>query len=224
MDGNGRWAKERLFARIRGHRAGVESVRAAVRTAGEIGVKYLTLYAFSQENWNRPKAEIEALMHLLDEFLRGEIDELNENNVQLHAVGQLEDLPQFVLRQLDKTKQATAKNTGLKLVLALSYGSRQEIVSAVRQIAEKVSKGFIAPKDVSEKMFSQHLFTHEYPDPDLLIRTSGELRISNFLLWQISYAEFVVLPVLWPDFRKEHFLEAIREYGKRQRRFGKVEE
>lgn len=212
-----------MLARIQGHRQGVEAVRAVVRTAGEIGVEYLTLYAFSQENWSRPKSEVEALMHLLEDFLKSEIDELNQNNVQLHAIGQIEDLSERVRRQLDATKEATSKNTGLKLILALSYGARQEIVRACRLIAERVVRQEIKPSEVNEKTLTDHLHTREYPDPDLLIRTSGEMRISNFLLWQISYAEFVVSPTLWPDFRKEHFLEAIREFGNRQRRFGKVE-
>lgn len=222
MDGNGRWAKQRSFARIRGHREGVESVRVVVRTAGEIGVEYLTLYAFSQENWCRPRVEVKALMRLLEEFLKNEIDELNENNVQLHAIGQLEDLPSGVRRQLSLTQKATEKNTGLKLILALSYGSRREITHAVRQMARGVFEGKIAPDDVDETLIARHLYTRDYPDPDLVIRTSGELRVSNFLLWQISYAEFVVSSVLWPDFRKDSFLEAIGEYGRRHRRFGKV--
>ncbi len=222
MDGNGRWAKQRTFARIQGHRQGVESVRAVVRTAGEIGVEYLTLYAFSKENWNRPKNEVKALMKLLEDYLKNEIQELNENNVQLHTIGNIEDMTERVRRQLDLTQKATVKNTGLKLILALSYGARQEIVMAARQIAQKVADGSMVPSQVNEDVLSKHLFTKEYPDPDLLIRTSGELRISNFLLWQISYSEFVASPVLWPDFRKEHFLDALREYGKRDRRFGTV--
>lgn len=223
MDGNGRWAKERTFARIQGHRKGVESVRAAVRTSGELGIKYLTLYAFSQENWSRPKREVEALMALLEEFLIHEIPELNENNVQLHAIGNLKQLPDRVLAQLKKTQDATAKNTGLKLILALSYGSRQEIVEAVKLISQEVAQHKLDPKNIDENVFSQHLYTKDYPDPDLLIRTSGEMRISNFLLWQISYSELVISPVLWPDFRKEHYLEALHEYAQRQRRYGGVE-
>jgi undecaprenyl diphosphate synthase len=223
MDGNGRWAKERTFARIQGHRKGVESVRAAVRTSGEVGIDYLTLYAFSQENWSRPKREVDALMALLEEFLIHEIPELNENNVQLHAIGDLKRLPDRVLNQLKKTQDATAHNTGLKLILALSYGSRQEIVDAVKSISQEVAQHKIDPKNIDEKLFARHLYTKDYPDPDLLIRTSGEMRISNFLLWQISYAELVVSSVLWPDFRKEHFLEALQEYAQRQRRYGGVE-
>ena len=223
MDGNGRWAKQRVFARIRGHRMGVESVRAVVRAAGEIGIQYLTMYAFSQENWSRPKSEVRALMQLLENYLKNEIGELNENNVQLHAIGQLEDLPERVRHQLSLTQRATAGNTGLKLILALSYGARREITQAVRQIAQETAKGLISPSDINEALIANHLYTREYPDPDLLIRTSGEMRVSNFLLWQISYSEFVVSPVLWPDFRKEHFLDALREYGRRQRRFGGVQ-
>ncbi len=222
MDGNGRWAKGRMLARIRGHRRGVESVRTVVRTAGEIGVQYLTLYAFSQENWSRPKSEVEALMRLLEDFLKNEIGELNENNVQLHSIGQIEDLPVRVRKQLDLTRKATSGNTGLKLVLALSYGARREITLAAQQIAREVARGLISPEDVNETLLASHLYTRDYPDPDLIIRTSGELRLSNFLLWQISYAEFVVSPVLWPDFGKEQFLDAVREYGQRQRRFGGV--
>jgi undecaprenyl diphosphate synthase len=222
MDGNGRWAKERSFARIQGHRRGVESVRATVRTSGEIGVEYLTLYAFSQENWSRPPSEVKALMLLLEDFLKSEIDELNENNVQLHTIGQLDRLPPRVRRQLDQTRRATQANTGLKLVLALNYGARQEILQAARRIAQAAVEGRIRPEEVDEAAFARHLDTKEYPDPDLLIRTSGEMRVSNFLLWQISYAEFVVSPVLWPDFRKEHLLDAVREYGRRHRRFGGI--
>lgn len=222
MDGNGRWAKTRSLARIRGHRQGVEAVRAAVRTAGEIGVEFLTLYAFSSENWSRPQSEIRALMELLKNFLKSEIEELNENNVQLHTIGEIERLPASVQRQIAATKSATAANTGLKLVLALSYGARQEITRAVRTIAQKIESHILDPRQISEELISRHLDTQDYPDPELLIRTSGEMRLSNFLLWQISYAEFVVLPVLWPDFRKEHLIEAVREFGNRQRRFGGI--
>jgi undecaprenyl diphosphate synthase len=222
MDGNGRWARKRMFARIQGHRRGVESVRAVVRTSGEIGVEYLTLYAFSQENWKRPQREIDALMKLLESFLKTEVGELNENNVQLHTIGQIEDLPANVRRQLEKTRQATAGNTGLKLILALSYGSRQEILRAVRSIISEVQEGKLDEKAVNEEVLASHLDTRDYPDPDLLIRTSGEMRISNFLLWQISYSELVISPVLWPDFGKKEYLEALREYGRRDRRFGGV--
>ncbi len=222
MDGNGRWAKERGYPRIEGHRNGVESVRAIVRAAGEVGVKYLTLYAFSVENWNRPKDEVDMLMKYLARFLKNEIGELQRNNVKLEAVGQIYRLPEFCQEQLKKSKAALAKNNGLTLILALSYGGRQEIVEAVRDIAAKAKDGKIDPAEINEQVISQHLYTHSYPDPDLLIRTSGEMRVSNFLLWQISYAEFVVTPTLWPDFRKAQFFEALEEYGRRHRRFGGV--
>jgi undecaprenyl diphosphate synthase len=222
MDGNGRWAKQRHLPRVEGHRNGVESVRAIVRAAGEAGVKYLTLYAFSVENWNRPKDEVDTLMQYLAKFLKNEIPELNKSNVRLDAIGQIYRLPEFVQEQLKKTKAALAKNNGLTLILALSYGGRTEIVEAIRGIAQKVKEGQLEPAEINEQLFSQHLYTRHYPDPDLLIRTSGEMRISNFLLWQISYAELVVTPTLWPDFRKGQFFEALEEYTRRHRRFGLV--
>jgi undecaprenyl diphosphate synthase len=220
MDGNGRWAKQRHLPRVEGHRNGVESVRAVVRAAGEVGVKYLTLYAFSVENWNRPKEEVDTLMKYLARFLRGEIGELNRNNVRLEVIGQIYRLPEFVQEQLRKTQEALAKNNGLTLILALSYGGRTEIVEAVRSLASKAKAGKIEPAEITEEVFAEHLYTRHLPDPDLLIRTSGELRISNFLLWQISYAELVVTPTLWPDFRKAQFCEALEEYARRHRRFG----
>lgn len=220
MDGNGRWAKQRGLPRVEGHRNGVESVRAIVRSAGEVGVKYLTLYAFSVENWNRPKDEVDTLMKYLARFLKNEIGELNRNNVKLDAVGQIWRLPDAVQQQLEKTKAALSKNTGLTLVLALSYGARTEIIEAVRELSAKARNGTIDPAEINERVFSEHLYTRHYPDPDLLIRTSGEMRVSNFLLWQISYAEFVVTPVLWPDFRKAQLYEALEEYARRHRRFG----
>ena len=222
MDGNGRWAKQRRLPRVEGHRHGVESVRAVVRAAGEAGVKYLTLYAFSVENWNRPKDEVDTLMKYLARFLKGEIVELNRNNVRLDAIGQIYRLPEFVQEQLKKTKAALAKNNGLTLILALSYGGRTEIVEAARSMAQKAKDGRLEPAEINEQLVSQHLYTCLYPDPDLLIRTSGEMRISNFLLWQISYAELVVTPTLWPDFRKPQFFEALEEYTRRHRRFGLV--
>ena len=222
MDGNGRWAKQRRLPRVEGHRNGVESVRSVVRAAGEVGVKYLTLYAFSVENWNRPKDEVDTLMKYLARFLKAEIGELNRNNVRLDAIGQIYRLPEFVQEQLEKTKAALAKNNGLTLILALSYGGRTEIIEAARGIAQKVKIGRLEPAEINEQLFSQHLYTCHYPDPDLLIRTSGEMRISNFLLWQISYAELVVTPTLWPDFRKAQFFEALEEYTRRHRRFGLV--
>jgi len=220
MDGNGRWAKQRGLPRVEGHRNGVESVRAIVRSAGEVGIKYLTLYAFSVENWNRPKDEVDTLMKYLARFLKNEVGELNRNNVRLDAVGQIWRLPDAVQQQLEKSKAALAKNTGLTLVLALSYGGRTEIIEAVRELAAKARNGTIDPAEINERVFSEHLYTRHYPDPDLLVRTSGEMRVSNFLLWQISYAEFVVTPVLWPDFRKAQLYEALEEYARRHRRFG----
>jgi undecaprenyl diphosphate synthase len=222
MDGNGRWAKQRHLPRVEGHRNGVESVRAVVRAAGEVGVKHLTLYAFSVENWNRPKDEVDTLMNYLARFLKNEIGELTKNNVRLDAIGQIYRLPEFVQEQLKKTKAALAKNNGLTLILALSYGGRTEIVEAVRDIGKKIKEGRVEPAEINEQLISEHLYTRHYPDPDLLIRTSGEMRLSNFLLWQISYAELVVTPTLWPDFRKPQFFEALEEYTRRHRRFGLV--
>ena len=222
MDGNGRWAKQRHLPRVEGHRVGVESVRATVRACGELGVKYLTLYAFSVENWNRPQDEVDTLMKYLARFLKSEIAELNKNNVRLEVIGQVYRLPEFVKEQLAKTQAALSKNTGLTLILALSYGGRTEIVEAVRAIAEKVKSGALETAEVTEQVMSQHLYTRHVPDPDLLIRTSGEMRVSNFLLWQISYSEFVVTPTLWPDFRRPQLIEALEEYGRRHRRFGGV--
>jgi undecaprenyl diphosphate synthase len=220
MDGNGRWAKQRHLPRVEGHRHGVESVRAVVRGAGEVGIKYLTLYAFSVENWNRPKEEVDTLMKYLARFLRTEEEELQGSNVRLDAIGQIYRLPEAVQDQLKKTQAALAKNNGLTLILALSYGGRNEIVDAVRSIAAKVREGRIEPAEITEKVVEDHLYTRHFPDPDLLIRTSGELRVSNFLLWQISYAELVVTPTLWPDFRRPQFFEALEEYARRHRRFG----
>jgi undecaprenyl diphosphate synthase len=222
MDGNGRWARQRHRPRIEGHREGAESVRATVRVAGEIGIKYLTLYAFSVENWSRPKDEVDALMKYLARYLKNEVGELNRHNVRLEVIGQIYRLPEFVQEQLEKTRQALARNNGLTAVLALSYGGRQEIVDAVRAIAAKVRLGRLDAADITEQTVAQHLYTKHLPDPDLLIRTSGELRVSNFLLWQISYAELVVTPTLWPDFRKAQLFEALEEYARRHRRFGGV--
>jgi len=185
-------------------------------------VKYLTLYAFSVENWNRPKDEVDTLMKYLARFLKSELAELNRNRVKLEVIGQIYRLPEFVQEQLKKTQAALAKNNGLTLILALSYGGRTEVVEAVRDIAAKVKQGNIEPAEINEKVISEHLYTHHFPDPDLLIRTSGEMRVSNFLLWQMSYSEFVVTPTLWPDFRKQQFFDALEEYGRRHRRFGGV--
>jgi undecaprenyl diphosphate synthase len=223
MDGNGRWAKQRGFmARIFGHRAGIESVREATRLAASLRLDALTLYAFSKENWVRPAEEVRALMELLERFLVDEIPELMDNNVRLVASGDLDDLPESTRRRLEATMAHTADNSGLRLNLALSYGARAEITRAVRRAMEMARAGTMAPEDMTPEAFSQLLDHPELGDPDLLIRTSGELRVSNFLLWQIAYSEFVSLPVLWPDFRRSHFLGALVEYQRRDRRFGGV--
>ena len=222
MDGNGRWAKQRHLPRIEGHRNGIESVRTVVRSAGEVGIKYLTLYAFSVENWSRPKDEVDTLMNYLARFLKSAVGELHRNNVRLEVIGQIYRLPEFVQEQLRKTRAALENNHGLTLILALSYGGRTELIDATRAIAQKVKDGQLEPAEINELLISQHLYTRNYPDPDLLIRTSGEMRVSNFLLWQISYTELVVTPTLWPDFRKPQFFEAIEEYANRHRRFGLV--
>ena len=222
MDGNGRWAQQRKLPRIEGHRAGAESVREVVRVCGELGIEYLTLYAFSIENWNRPKLEVKALMHLLEFYLKQEIPELNKNNVRLAAIGRLHALPDSAQKQLAKSMDALGKNTGLTLVLALSYGGRAEIVDATREIAREIKAGRLDVSDIDEKVISQHLYTRSIPDPDLLVRTSGEMRVSNFLLWQISYAEIYVTETLWPDFRRAELTKALEDYSKRHRRFGLV--
>ena len=222
MDGNGRWAKQRKLPRAEGHRRGAESARAVIRVASELGVKYLTLYTFSMENWSRPKAEVEAIMRYLVMYLKKETPDLNKHNVRLEVIGQTHRLPERVQTQLEKTRAALAKNTGLTLVLALSYGSRAEIVDAARSIAQKAVKGTVAPDEIDEELLGSHMYTGHMPDPDLLVRTSGEMRLSNFLLWQMSYAEMVVTPVLWPDFRKPEFIGAIEEFARRHRRFGKL--
>ena len=222
MDGNGRWAKQRSLPRVEGHRQGAESARTIIRTAGELGIKYLTLYAFSAENWNRPKDEVDALMKYLIHYLKTETPELNKNNVRLEVIGQIYRLPENVQEPLKKSIATLSKNNGLTLVMALSYGSRIEIVDAVRRIAEKARDGKLEPAAITEEVISQHLWTRNIPDPDLLIRTSGEMRVSNFLLWQISYAELVITPTLWPDFRKPQFFAALEDYARRHRRFGGV--
>ena len=222
MDGNGRWAKQHGLPRVEGHRRGADSAREIIRTAGELGIKYLTLYAFSAENWNRPKDEVDALMKYLIHYLKTETPELNKNNVRLEVIGQIYRLPENVQEHLAKSIATLSKNNGLTLVMALSYGSRIEIVDAVRRIGEEVKRGKLDPADINENVISDHLWTRNIPDPDLLIRTSGEMRVSNFLLWQISYAELVITPTLWPDFRKAQFFTALEEYARRHRRFGGV--
>jgi len=222
MDGNGRWAKQQGFARIRGHEKGAEAVRAAIEGCADSKVEFLTLYAFSTENWKRPKAEVHALMLLLERFLKKETPELIQKNVRLQAIGRLTDLPDSCQRELHRAIEATAKNTGVTLILALSYSGRSEIVDGIKSLLHEVQQGHLDPGMIDAEIFSKHLYTRYYPDPDLLIRTSGELRLSNFLLWQLSYTEIYVTPKLWPDFSKQDLLEAIKDYGKRHRRYGAV--
>ncbi len=222
MDGNGRWARERGLPRIEGHRRGSEAVRACTAACLEAGVAHLTLYAFSKENWQRPPAEVKALMTLLDRFLAERTAEIMERNIRLRAIGHLQDLPEKARRRLDDAITRSADNTALTLTLALSYGSRTEIADAARAIACEVRAGTLEPGDITEETVAARLYTAGQPDPDLLVRTSGEMRISNFLLWQLSYTEIVVTQKLWPDFTKEDLFAAIREYAGRQRRFGGV--
>jgi undecaprenyl diphosphate synthase len=222
MDGNGRWAKARRLPRLAGHRAGVEPVRESVRTCAELGIEVLTLYAFSVENWNRPKPEISGLMQILKDTLRRELAELDENGVRLRTIGRESDLPADVRRQLDETRHALEHNTGLTLNLALSYGGRAELVDAAAALVRDAVAGRISAEDIDETTLGRYLYTSELPDPDLLIRTSGELRVSNFLLWQIAYSEIWVTKDPWPDFRREHLITAIRDYQSRDRRFGRV--
>lgn len=221
MDGNGRWAKQKGFDRIVGHQNGVTSVRETTEAAAEIGIEYLTLYAFSTENWGRPKQEVDALMELLVDTIEKETPTLNKNNVRLLAIGDLSRLPEGAEKKLNKCIDQTAANTGLNLVLALSYSSRWEITQAVKDICKEVQDKKLSVDDISEETVSNHLNTKSIPDPDLLVRTSGELRMSNFLLWQLAYTEFYFTPVHWPDFRKENFYQAIYEFQQRERRFGK---
>lgn len=222
MDGNGRWARERGLPRIEGHRRGSEAVRACTAACLEAGVSFLTLYAFSKENWQRPPDEVKALMALLDRFLAERTAEIMERNIKLKAIGHLDDLPAKARKRLEDSVARSAGNTALTLTLALSYGSRTEITDAARAIAREARQGLIDPEAVTEETISSHLYTAGQPDPDLLVRTSGEMRISNFLLWQLSYTEIVVTDKLWPDFGKEDLFDAIREYAGRHRRFGGV--
>ena len=222
MDGNGRWAKKRLFNRIKGHEQGVNSVRTIVTACREIGISYLTLYAFSTENWLRPKSEIAALMSLLKQFLKSERKELMDHHIRLNAIGQIERLPEDVRQVLYEIIKLTETNQKMCLNLALSYGGRAEIVDMVKDIAKKAKNGRIEPEAITVDTISEHLYTRQIPDPDLLIRTSGEMRISNFLLWQIAYTEIYVTDTLWPDFTREEFVHILRDYQRRDRRFGKV--
>lgn len=224
MDGNGRWATKQGEDRVFGHHEGVNSVREIVEACGEIGVKHLTLYAFSTENWNRPKEEVDALMELLVATISMETPNLDKKGVKLQAIGDIESLPQSCQRELQESIDFTAKNDTLTLILALSYSSKWEITNAVKQIAKKVEEGKMNSKDITSKDIEKHLSTSKWPEPELMIRTSGEHRISNFLLWQLAYAEFYFTETLWPDFRKNEFFKAILSYQNRERRFGQTSE
>lgn len=224
MDGNGRWAKKKNLPRYAGHRIGIDSVRDIVEASAQIGVRYLTLYTFSTENWKRPKEEVSTLMRLLVRSLKKEIRELHKNNVRLTTIGNTSAMPETVQKELEEAKEKTAGNTGLVLVLALSYSGRWEITEAVRKIAIQVQAGDLKPEEINDAVFSTSLATAGIPDPDLLIRTSGEIRVSNFLLWQIAYSEIYISDVYWPDFRRDALYEAVASFQKRERRFGKVSE
>ena len=222
MDGNGRWAKSYRFKRIAGHKEGINSVREIVRVCGEIGVKHLTLYTFSSENWTRPKSEVSSIMNLLFSTIKKEIENLHKNNVRLSAIGELDDLPNKSYKEIMEGINKTKYNTGLNLILALSYGSRKELLRAFRRIVDKINSDKIKLDEITEDMISKELYTSEMPDPDLMIRTGGENRISNFLLWQSAYTEFYMVDVFWPEFREKELLNSINDYQSRQRRFGKT--
>lgn len=224
MDGNGRWAKKQGLLRAIGHENGTKSVRETVEATAELGIKNLTLYAFSTENWNRPKLEVQTLMKLLVRSLNKEIKTLQDNNIQLNAIGNLNDLPKKVHKELLEVIDKTKNNSRMTLTLALSYGAREELISAVKQISDKVKNNIISVENIDESIINKHLYTHNLPDVDLLIRTSGEQRISNFLLWQIAYAELYFTDILWPDFKKNNLYEALIDYQNRERRFGKTSE
>lgn len=224
MDGNGRWAKQKGLLRAFGHENGTKSVRVTVESCAKIGIENLTLYAFSTENWNRPKLEVDTLMKLLINSLKNELKTLTENRIRLHAIGNLDLLPKSAQKELLEVIETTKNNSRMTLTLALSYGSREEIISAVKQISDKVKNNIISIDSIDESIINQHLYTRNLPEVDLLIRTSGEHRISNFLLWQIAYAELYFTPILWPDFKEEDLYEAIISYQKRERRFGKTSE
>lgn len=224
MDGNGRWAKERGRPRVFGHKSGVKSVRESSEAAAELGVKHLTLYAFSTENWNRPANEVQALMGLLVETVKSEISTLNKNDIQLEAIGDLQKLPKKSYNALVHGIQATQENKRMKLILALNYSARWDIIQATRSIAHAVKANELQAEEINEELFESYLSTRNYPDPELMIRTSGESRISNFLLWQLAYAELYFTPIFWPEFRKKDFYTAILEYQNRERRFGRISE
>jgi len=224
MDGNGRWAKQKGFLRAIGHKNGTKAVRQTVEASAEIGIENLTLYAFSTENWNRPKLEVDTLMKLLVSSLKKEIKTLQDNNIKLNAIGNLNTLPKKVYKELNEVITSTQSNNRMTLTLALSYGSREELLNTVKEISIKVKNNIISTENIDESIINEHLYTQNLPDVDLLIRTSGEQRISNFLLWQIAYAELYFTNTLWPDFTKQHLCDAILEYQKRERRFGKTSE
>ncbi|WP_020588378.1 isoprenyl transferase [Desulfobacter curvatus] len=222
MDGNGRWAKKRLMNRVKGHEQGAQTVEEIVMASREIGIDVLTLYAFSTENWARPKEEVKALMHLLKRFLKNKTEELRKKDIRLNLIGQIQRLPDDVRKQAEQAMAATEKNSAMILNLAISYGAREEITMAVQQIAAKVKSGSLDPKDITDNTVSDHLYTAGMPDPDLIIRTSAEFRLSNFLMWQAAYSEFAFIPTLWPDFTKQEFYQVLIDYQQRDRRFGKV--
>lgn len=222
MDGNGRWAQKKFMNRVKGHERGADTVRMVVRACREIGISFLTLYAFSTENWQRPKAEVAALMALLKKFLVSERVEMQVNNIRFNVIGEQERLPADVREEIQRTRDATKNNGGMVLSLALSYGGRSEIVKAVREIASDVQNGRLSPDAITEHTIISHLYTADMPDPELVIRTSGEMRISNFLLWQVAYAELFITPTLWPDFTRDELIGILKEYQTRDRRFGRV--
>ncbi|WP_282049248.1 isoprenyl transferase [Maribacter aquivivus] len=224
MDGNGRWAKERGKLRVFGHEHGVKTVRIVVEECVQLKIDYLTLYTFSTENWNRPKIEVQTLMRLLVSSLKKELKTFNKNNIRLNTIGNIDALPSKAYRELVEVMDQTKQNTGMTLTLALSYGAREELQSMVKQISTKVKNNIISIENIDQEIINSHLYTHDLPDVDLLIRTSGEHRISNFLLWQIAYAELYFIDVYWPDFREHHLVEAIKNYQNRERRFGKTSE
>ncbi|MDD5727807.1 MAG: polyprenyl diphosphate synthase [Victivallales bacterium] len=220
MDGNGRWAAKRNLPRLEGHRRGAQAVKAAIKTSRELGIEYLTLYAFSTENWKRPQQEIDGLLDLLEEFIDSNLDELQKRSLRLLASGRIREFPARICDKIKNAVTLTAGNTAGTLILALNYGGRAEIVDAARELGEKIKKGLLQPEEIDEEVFSRHLYVPEVPDPDIIIRTSGEFRLSNFLLWELSYSEIYITDVLWPDFGREEFIKAIESCLKRERRFG----
>lgn len=222
MDGNGRWAMEKKMSRIRGHRQGIETVRDIVKACSQLGIKHLTLYAFSIENWKRPTSEVSGLMKLLEKYLRNELDELHENNVKMNSIGKVSSMPKVIQRLLHQSQEKTAENTGLNLTLALSYSGRWDIVRAVQMIGLDVRRGKVSPEDISEELFSSYLTTSDLPDADFLIRTSGEMRLSNFLLWEMAYGEMYITDKYWPEFTRNDLYDALCNFVKRERRYGKT--